>query len=76
VFQPAHFAPPSPRCATSQRRDKSDVSSDLAIGSLEAISKNSANERLASEPGARRGAWGPRERVSRGIRGAKPLGQD
>ena len=28
----------------------------------------------ASEPGERSGARGPRERASRGVRGAKPLG--
>src|SRR5439155_9079702 len=29
----------------------------------------------ASEPHERRGAWGPRERASRGVRGANPLGK-
>ncbi len=36
---------------------------------------NGANEQSAErKPGERSGAWGPRERASRGVRGAKPLG--
>jgi hypothetical protein len=43
------------------------------LGESEARAR-AARTSEASEPGERSGAWGPRERASRGVRGAKPLG--
>jgi len=43
------------------------------VGTSPATYARRARTSAASEPGERRGAWGPRERASRGVRGAKIL---